>query len=180
MGVLENRKGLLLMFLIGVIVGYGLSLFIINKGSFSVEGELSQEKVEIDSSIDADAELENKGDTVSLIAKGENTLVVNSQPAGSFVILSMIAIETSGWVAVREAVNETPGVILGAARFDAGNYFGEKIKLLRDTQEGGNYMVVLHADNGDKEFDFKTEVPVKDSAGNLIAEEFFTTTPIDE
>jgi len=99
--------------------------------------------------------------------------VVSDQGSGKIVVLSEVFLTTNGWVAVHETEEgETTGRILGARRLDAGDYQGESIELLRPTEAGRLYVVVLHRDDGDTAFDYTKELPVYDAAGKLILEEF--------
>lgn len=111
------------------------------------------------------------------VKEGENIFVIVEQPAGNTVVVSMASLAISGWVAVHESgANGELGNILGARRLDAGNYFGESIPLLRDTVEGRIYFAVLHEDNGDAEFDYSNEKPVRDTSGDLVLEKFLAAS----
>lgn len=125
----------------------------------------------------ADAPLSGENSaTPSVVATGENILVVSNQPSGNKVVVSMVSVGANGWVTVRETdASGILGNILGARRFNAGKYFGETIELLRGTKEGDVYAVVLQADDGDGEFEYTSEVPVKDKGGNLISGTFTAT-----
>ncbi|MBI1999011.1 MAG: hypothetical protein HYS73_01590, partial [Parcubacteria group bacterium] len=57
---------------------------------------------------------------------------------------------------------------------------GETIDLLRGTTEDGVYAIVLHSDDGDGEFDYTHEVPVKDKKGNLVSGTFTATGLLTE
>ncbi|MBI3075285.1 MAG: hypothetical protein HYY92_03710, partial [Parcubacteria group bacterium] len=106
---------------------------------------------------------------------------VSNQPAGDKVIVSMVSVSVNGWVTVRETnADGALGNILGARRFDAGKYFGETIELLRGTSEDNVYAVVLHADDGDREFDYAKETPMKDKNGNLVSGTFTATGLLTE
>ncbi|MEX0933655.1 MAG: hypothetical protein WD003_00100 [Candidatus Paceibacterota bacterium] len=175
MMALYNIRGLILALLVGSIVGLGVGIVI--STNTPSEKEVNEEKLQEE----GDKEDTAQKEAVTALSSGENILVVNSQRAGEHVIVSMIALDRSGWVAVHEVLDNKPSpVILGAARFGAGKHFGEKINLLRATQAETFYMLVLHADDGDSEFDFKKEIPVADEKGEILAEEFFVTPKIEE
>ena len=174
-------------FLIGLIIGFSVNSFF-GGSLLSDTSEVADDAVV--SETDATAALgELAGDTASeaplsgsagsvssTVATGENILVVSNQPAGDKVIVSMVSVGANGWVTVRETDGSgILGNILGARRFNAGKYFGETIELLRGTKEGQVYAVVLHADDGDGEFEYTREVPVKDKGGNLISGTFTAT-----
>lgn len=104
-------------------------------------------------------------------AEGEAKIVVSNQKTGSVVTVSSVAVDASAWVAVREDSNGIVGNILGARRVDQGETKDVQVVLLRSTEAGKTYRVVLFKDNGDKEFDYKTDSPMT-SGGALISEAF--------
>ncbi len=114
------------------------------------------------------------------VAKDRNVLVASTQNAGDSVVMSMVAIAQDGWIAVHDVLPDgSHGAILGARRFAAGTYFGERVELLRATRPGSTYAAVLHADDGDALFDFTIEEPVRDEFSSRIAE-VFLATPLSE
>ncbi len=114
----------------------------------------------------------------STVATGENIIVVGNQPADSRVLLSMVSLGASGWVAIHEKNGEEGiGSVLGARRFTAGRHFAERIELLRGTESGQEYFAVLHRDNGDTVFDYVIETPLPDGEGSFIIASFFATEP---
>ncbi len=107
---------------------------------------------------------------------GEHSIVVADQPAAYAVVTSMVILGESGWIAIHEETADgAMGSILGARRFQEGTYFGSSIDLLRPTEGGKTYFAILHDDNGDSIFDFETEVPAKDTDGELIRTRFVTS-----
>lgn len=183
------------MLLVGFVAGFAVNSFVgraPDGGVLTDDASLSLEEtaalsgaVGADSTEKKDAiplfgfggKKEEKEKIAAPVAEGENILVVSNQPSGERVIISMVSIGANGWVAVHESYADgSLGSILGARRFNAGKYFGETIELLRGTVEDGTYVVVLHADDdGDSEFDYVREVPMKDKAGNLISGTFIAT-----
>lgn len=165
-----------MVFIIGVSVGFGLYWFVQNVSPFSLlEERTTPPEVIVEESGDLENQ-EQPGALPPRVVEGEGVVVVNDQPAGNKVIVSMISLDAGGWIAIHEGTKDSLGVILGARRFDEGKYFGETIELLRATERGMSYIAVLHSDDGDSDFDFKRELPLKDISGELIAEEF-TTLP---
>lgn len=173
-------------FLVGVAFGFGGYWLILDGGAggkFFVGSILTPTQETENSKNDAQEENSSKEVLVLAtkevfpIAIGNNFLVVSPQPAGSTVIMSMISLEMDGWIAIHEDVGDgTPGSILGARRFNTGRYFGEPIELLRNTQEGEVYFVMLHGDDGDGEFNHEVEIALKDPTGNFIQEKFLATS----
>ncbi len=181
-------------FLVGLIIGFSVNSFF-GGSLLSLDGEVADDPAASeadntatlggltgDSAGDVVAPLSLKGsDMPSVVATGENILVVSNQPAGDKVIVSMVSVGANGWVTVRETnASGALGNILGARRFNAGKYFGETIELLRGMSEDKVYAVVLHADDGDREFDYTREMPVKDKNGNLISGTFTATELLTE
>lgn len=181
-------KSIINAFLLGIIVGFAGYWAILDSGLGKLASSPSDKNTELSkeemrgNENDNVTMLGNSGDDIekkkiSLVATGENILVVSNQPSGDVVIISMASIESSGWLAVHETGEEgMPGNILGAKRVDTGKHFALKIELLRGTSEGSNYFVVLHADDGDSEFSIDTELPLQDSAGDYITAEFIATS----
>lgn len=175
-------------FLIGLIIGFSVNSFfggpLLSDDGAVVDDVDSSENTaalgDVLAASDADkagAPLSGENTAVlSVVASGENILVVSNQPAGDKVIVSMVSVAANGWVTVRETdANGALGNILGARRFNAGKYFGETVELLRGTIEDKVYAAVLHADDGDREFDYAREVAVKDKNGNLVSGTFTAT-----
>lgn len=178
-------------FLIGLIIGFSVNSFfgspllpgdgVVSDDADTTENTAALEDVldtgKATNKADGDGSLTGEKAVVpSSVASGENILVVSNQPAGDKVVVSMVSIAMNGWVTVRETdANGALGNILGARRFNAGKYFGETVELLRGTKEDAVYAVVLHADDGDREFDYTREVPLKDKNGNLVSGTFTAT-----
>lgn len=89
-----------------------------------------------------------------------NSIRVHDQTAGVITTLTEVNVTDSSWVVVYEDRNGGLGNILGAQRFDQGNYSGGKVELLRGTTRGNTYHVLIHPDNGDRIFDHKVDVPL--------------------
>lgn len=173
------------MFVFGFIVGFGMYWLLIDQGLINkvfvredIRSVVMGEEIEV---IEIEADIVSEVKEVPTVAFGENVLVASNQPAGDVMIMSMVSLETNGWVAIYEARGDgEPGNILGAARFDAGRYFAQKIELLRGTEEGSTYFAILHADDGDSEFDYKRETPLQDLLGNLTLAQFIATAPVEK
>lgn len=172
-----NRKTTI-SFLVGVFFGVIFTVPLVERGKLNTDFLANvfdrEEKVDFKTEDQKDKDTES---TFSLITLGENSLVVSNQRAGGTVIMSMVSLDTSGWVAVHEeGVGGELGNILGARRFEPGQYFGSAIELLRGTKENMTYYVVLHVDDGDGIFDYEKEVPVKNASGEFIIMEFIATS----
>lgn len=102
---------------------------------------------------------------------GNNAVAVNDQPAGMKVDVTMATLTKPGWVVVAEDNNGMPGKILGAHRYDPGIYLAE-VDLLRGTEAGKTYHVVLRLDDGDKVFDQTKDLPIMGEDGKVVETTF--------
>jgi len=110
----------------------------------------------------------NKGTVIDPADLPDYSVEVSNQAAGSSVTLATVSMAANGWVVIHEDMDGAPGNILGAQRFDAGAYEGGRVELLRSTVSGGRYYAMLHLDDGDKSFDHKLDLAIRDGAGNLV------------
>lgn len=109
------------------------------------------------------------------ILTGGNAILVNDQAAGAAVSIAMVTLASDGWVAIHEDRGGKPGAILGAQRFNAGTKQSGTVELLRPTVAGGVFYAMLHADDGDKMFDVKKDMPLTDPQGSAIMMRFTAT-----
>ena len=109
------------------------------------------------------------------LTEGAYAIAVNDQPPAITVRVSFVALAASGWVVVREESDGRPGVILGAKRFDPGTGQTGEVELLRATEEGRVYFAVLHADDGDRQFDHTKDQAITDAQGNAVLVRFVAT-----
>lgn len=102
-----------------------------------------------------------KQDVVEEVQMSEYVTVSN-QNSGNVVLVQSVVLREDGWVAVREIIDSEMGNILGAARLSSGMYENVKVELLRPTEGGEEYSVVIYRDNGDRNFDFNFDSLVID------------------
>lgn len=107
----------------------------------------------------------------ALSAPSVAAITVSDQKPGITALVSLVSTDAPAWLALRENANGLVGNILGAKRIDVGTNGNVEIPLLRATQAGKSYFVVLFKDNGDKVFDFKTDAPMT-ADGVLISKTF--------
>lgn len=98
------------------------------------------------------------------------TIVAVNQKAGASVAFSTVLNE-AGWVVVHEDRAGQPGNILGAQWLPKGTHAGT-VTLLRNTEVGKTYHVVLYADDGDREFEVHGEAKLVVENGNPISTTF--------
>lgn len=112
------------------------------------------------------------GDGTVIVPEG--ILTVALQSAGAQVVVTNVTLPEDGWLVVHEITDAHVGNALGAARRDAGFYDVVSIELLRNTLPQTEYAVVVYADNGNKIFEIKTDLPVINSTGDPVMSTFRT------
>ena len=88
-----------------------------------------------------------------------NKILIRDQPVGNEVRVESVMLEKSAWVAIHEDRDGHPGNILGAQLYPAGTTALSTIELLRPTAKG-IYYAMLHADDGDRQFDYEKDAPM--------------------
>lgn len=94
-------------------------------------------------------------------------IIVATQIPGDVILVQKLTMNQDGWIAVHDDQNGQPGRILGANYLPAGSYQNQMVSLLRGITDGGSYFAIIHDDNGDKIFDYKTDLPRKNTAGQI-------------
>ncbi len=116
----------------------------------------------------------------AMSTKDANRVVVTDQFPGNIVYLSSVQLSDPGFVVVKNDKSGTPGDVLGSQYFNKGINPG-KVTLTKSTTEGLLYYAVIYADtDGNKVFDAAKDMPVKDSAGNVIMKTFHASSTITE
>lgn len=130
---------------------------------------------------DTEQVTETPSDTteVSTDANEVNRIVVSDQYPGNVVYISSVQLANGGWVNIHKNDAGKPGAIIGSQYFESGINPG-KITLTEKTVDGGMYYAAIHSDDGDKKFDAKKDLPMKDGRGNVIMKLFRATTSITE
>lgn len=155
------------VFIIAFLLGYGVSSRIVNRKQ--AEEAASQAMTRTEGTKPESALADISASTTD----ETNVVSADGQPAGAAVAVA-VKLSKEAWVAVHEDAGDRPGNILGAQFFPAGAHLG-KIDLLRGTEAGKKYYVMLHADNGDHAFDYEIDIPVKNAAGDLVMHAFMAT-----
>jgi hypothetical protein len=102
------------------------------------------------------------------------TITVKEQMPGGTVSVEYVEISEDGWVVVHETEAGHVLNALGAARLDVGTHDDVLIELLRETNPGGTYAIILYTDNGNKEFEIRGDLPMIDVEGNPVMQSFRT------
>lgn len=99
-------------------------------------------------------------------------VAVSNQPAGNSVAIDSLTVPAPGaWVAVREVNGTDLGNVLGAVRI-GGPRSNFSIPLLRATEPGQRYAVVLYRDDGSGVFDPGLSVYVDFETGERVVAYF--------
>jgi hypothetical protein len=186
-----------ILFVIGALVGLGADRIYMKRNSAPSSRQMEQNPAEnkegmagVDLTIDQGISEESVakkpeaiGDMMGpsfdgpVSTPGQNSVLVDDQKPGDKVMIKSVTLETAGWVVIHDDNNAKPGHILGAHRFNAGTYTGQ-VELLKNTEEEKVYYAMLHADNGDRQFDYRTDLPTKDQIGNPVMMRFVATSKL--
>ncbi|MAZ40980.1 hypothetical protein CL654_02590 [bacterium] len=107
------------------------------------------------------------GDTGSV--SNSNSVTVESQVAGESVLVKELTLSDRLWVVVYEERDGDKGNILGARRLQEGSHNDQIVTLLRGTEAGNRYYVLLHNDDGDDIFDFTKDLPLENISYTFFA-----------
>lgn len=171
----ENGKSATPLVIISLIIGFGI-------GWFAAGGDGATPKGVVIDDTEKDEQTEmvdTKNDDTTIEPPAAPIAVnvsVKDQFAGDRVIIDRLSLPVKSWVAVYED-NEAgePGKILGARRFEAGDHAGVSVELLRNTVLDGKNFVIVHADDGDADFEKFEDVAVTNSDGSIFSVPFMTT-----
>ena len=105
-------------------------------------------------------------DTMTTATMGE-AVTVPDQPAGTKVAIASMTLTRRSWVAIKDM----NGSILGAGLFPASATSGS-VPLLRRTEAGKRYEVLIYVDDGDKRFDLHKDMLVTDTDGSPVSSTF--------
>lgn len=179
-----DTQRLLIIAVAAFIIGFGISFFVFgDRTDVDLNGATTTpDQTQDDNGTTTD---NNTADTnqpnVSLVNRGisEGDIVVSEQAPGGTVTVGNATSEEIGWVVVYETrENGALGNILGAKLKPAGEWSGN-VTLLRPTVAGREYVVKIHGDNGDREFDHEVDLPIETPEGTEITASFttFSGTP---
>src|SRR6056297_1826273 len=108
-----------------------------------------------------DTPAEPAPEPVADLPSGDGSATVSDTSAGMEVPLDSATYPTdNGWIAVRTYENGEVTNILGAARYSREQgLVPEQISLLTPTIAGREYAIVFFTENGDRQFDLRTDTP---------------------
>lgn len=96
-------------------------------------------------------------ETEVMTATSSDAITLGTQDEGLFVEIESLVLSERLWVAVYELNDGVRGNILGAGRFPEGAHSNQTIKLLRATEEGRDYAILFHQNDGDQIFEYDTD-----------------------
>ncbi len=102
------------------------------------------------------------------VAVSGDAVSVQDQSAGDTVRVDSATLPHMGWVAVRDG----DGRVLGAARLEAGAHTTVQVELLRATETGERYQILLYVDDGDKAFDLHKDTLLMNADGSVSGAAF--------
>jgi len=110
-----------------------------------------------------DTPAEPAPEPVADLPSGDGSATVSDTSAGMEVPLDSATYPTdNGWIAVRTYENGEVTNILGAARYSREQgLVPEQISLLTPTIAGREYAIVFFTENGDRQFDLRTDTPIE-------------------
>lgn len=107
------------------------------------------------------------------------SLTVPDQFPGTVVFVSSVELPKGGWVVIYREAGGAPGEIAGAGYFSADVLTGE-VNLAQASAEGEKYYAVLYRDNGDLQFDPKTDLVYRDASNQPVLTTFIVTRYLPE
>ena len=110
------------------------------------------------------------------IANATNRIMIADQAPGDKVYISSVQFASPGFVIIQKDNKGVPGDVIGSKYFEKGIFPGQ-VTLTSSTNDGSLYYAVLYSDtDGDKKFDIKKDLPIKDSKGATILKPFRVTS----
>jgi len=163
---------LIVVALLSLLVGFGIG-FLVFGDKEGASNDATFE--EVDSTTEDILDLGSASETPAPVVVDGVSLVVSDQNFGDTVFVDSVSLDRASWIVVYEDNNGVAGNILGAHLYDEGVLTQVSVTLLRATEPASLYYVKIHADDGDREFDFKKDIPVVDSAQQEIVGTFTTS-----
>jgi hypothetical protein len=196
-GLTEQRK-ITLAFLIGLVVGIGVTwMWYATEPSAdqqsgpaatgtpqtatntpdTEEGEQQANEPEQETQQQNDQnETEQTDDTDNqqTTAGNGDSITVERQVPGDTVTVEQVTFSEAGWIAIHERTDDGElGNVLGAKWEPAGEQQAVSVPLLRGTEGAQEYSAVLYQDNGNKEFDLEGDAMITQN-GEPVSARFET------
>lgn len=107
-----------------------------------------------------------------------NRITMTDQYPGNIVYLSSAQVANPSWVVIQTDKAGIPDKIIGSAHLTAGINPSIKITLNQPMIDGATYYATIYTDDGKATFSAVTDVPLKDSNGNIITKVFRASTSV--
>jgi len=164
--------GLVLVLIVGVLLTRAVTAPTPEIELIPEETEIEEEVSETDTSSEETSSVELE----TIVTQVSETLTVGPQAPGSVVNIDSVEISTDRWLVVHDNLDGQPGNILGARIFSSDQASGH-INLLRATESGQSYLVLIYAvaerdEDQSRRFDSSRDLPLIDNSGALQAVEF--------
>jgi hypothetical protein len=157
MDVKENRQLIIGGIVLVVVLVAGWWLFTGKKADTTMQDDTTTPSGQVTTSTESTSSSTTEVPTV--VAEAGEAVTVTDQPAGDSVRVAEARLSRVSWIAVRDDRS-----ILGAARVtppEGGGTMGDiTVPLLRNTETGMMYKIVVYVDDGDQIFDFKVDAIV--------------------
>lgn len=114
---------------------------------------------------------DTESDLINIKAKEISPVIlnINDQLPGAVALVNSLETDRAGWIVIRENNEGELGNILGARYvLSSGTFKNVEVELLRGMEENKGYFALYYNDNGDKIFDFTTDLPLEYSSGKIF------------
>jgi hypothetical protein len=156
-----------------IIIIFLCGLVVVGALFFAITGKENAEEKAVDTTIPVTDEKM----AAPVIQPSNDSFKVTDQEAGMTVVVRQMELTGESWLVVHELHPDgARGNALGAARFGSDAAFAE-IPLLRGTEAGKRYSVIIYGDDGDRAFDLKKDTPKQNASGEAISSSFFALLP---
>jgi len=167
----NDSKKIYIVGVLCLLLGFAIGYLVFNgKSSSSDVVDIIDDQDQVDDESDTNGDVKDTSSTVVSIA----SISVNDQNFGDMVSVASVVLDRTGWIVVYEDNEGKPGSILGAGLYNEGTTSDGEVVLLRSTVPDSLYYVKIHADDGDRQFDFKKDVAVVGANGDEIVTTFTT------
>jgi len=167
----NDSKKIYIVGVLCLLLGFAIGYLVFNgKSSSSDVVDIIDDQDQVDDESDTNGDVKDTSPTVVSIA----SISVNDQNFGDMVSVASVVLDRTGWIVVYEDNEGKPGSILGAGLYNEGTTSDGEVVLLRSTVPDSLYYVKIHADDGDRQFDFKKDVAVVGANGDEIVTTFTT------
>ncbi len=107
----------------------------------------------------------------ALAQEQPNYIDIGTPTANKRLVIAEVRLEKPGFITIQRDKNNAPGPIVAFSQYlKAGEV--ANVRTILFPSKGKTYWAVLRADNGDKKFQSKKDLAVKDATGNFVQVKF--------